>query len=171
MGSVNPAGPGQWFDEYAPALVLYARQWLDAAWAEDVVQEVFVRLMVQSVSPTHVKAWLFRAVRNEAVSRFRSLKRRESREDQRGREQPLWFQPQPGDRLDAQTAQSLLQSLPEDQREPVVLRIWGDLTLQEIADVLDLPLSTVYARYRSAMATLRQKMDSSMTGLSLPANR
>ena len=165
MGSVNPAELGHWFDEHAPALVLYARQWLDAAWAEDVVQEVFIRLMAQGVKPTHVKAWLFRAVRNEAVSRFRSLKRRESREDRHGREQPLWFQPQPGDRMDAQTAQNMLQSLPDDQREPVVLRIWGDLTLQEIADVLDLPLSTVYARYRSAMSTLRQKMDAGVSEL------
>ena len=48
MPSIDPAKMGSWFDAYAGRLVLYARQWLEAQWAEDVVQDVFIRLMAQS---------------------------------------------------------------------------------------------------------------------------
>jgi len=76
MGSIDPAGLSGWFDAYGRALVLYARQWLTVEPAEDVVQEVFVRLLSQRRAPVNVKSWLFRSVRNAAVSRLRSEHRR-----------------------------------------------------------------------------------------------
>ena len=57
---IDPATLGGWFDAYGAALVLYARQWLDRGAAEDVVQDVFVRLMAQpgGQRPAHLRAWL-----------------------------------------------------------------------------------------------------------------
>ena len=79
MPSIDPAKLGSWFDAYAGRLVLYARQWLEAQWAEDVVQDVFIRLMAQSREPDNVKSWLFAAVRNAAISAFRSESARRNR--------------------------------------------------------------------------------------------
>jgi RNA polymerase sigma-70 factor (ECF subfamily) len=69
-------------NRHAAALVLYARQWLDRQSAEDVVQEVFVRLMSQPgrETPANVRAWLFHATRNAAIGTARSLWRRGRRE-------------------------------------------------------------------------------------------
>ena len=39
MSEIDPEQFSRWFDEYGRVLVLYGRQWLDAAAAEDVVQE------------------------------------------------------------------------------------------------------------------------------------
>ena len=49
--SIDPAKIGRWFDNYTAGLLLYARQWLEASQAEDVVQEVFVRLIAQTKEP------------------------------------------------------------------------------------------------------------------------
>jgi RNA polymerase sigma factor (sigma-70 family) len=90
MPSIDPAKMGSWFDAYAGRLVLYARQWLEAQWAEDVVQDVFIRLMAQSREPDNVKSWLFAAVRNAAISAFRSESSRRNRERKVASESQDW---------------------------------------------------------------------------------
>lgn len=57
-----------------------------------------------------------------------------------------------------QLIQSALGRLPEAQREVLVLKIWGELTFDEIARELDIPLNTAASRYRYALAALRQEM-------------
>lgn len=66
----------QWFDSYAGPLVLYARQWLDAQQAEDAVQEAFIDLLRQRSAPPNVRAWLYRGVRQTALSAIRAAQRR-----------------------------------------------------------------------------------------------
>ena len=56
MAVSNLATVGRWFDAYAAGLVLYARQWLDAGLAEDVVQGVFVRLLSGCETPASPRA-------------------------------------------------------------------------------------------------------------------
>ena len=48
-----------------------------------------------------------------------------------------------------------MRDLPEEQREVVVLRIWGEMTLAEVALVLDVPENTVASRYRYALNRMR----------------
>src|ERR1041384_1252304 len=129
MPQIDPAKLGSWFDAYAGRLVLYARQWWEAQWAEDVVQDVFIRLMAQLREPDNVKSWLFTAVRNAAISAFRSESARRNREQKVAGEGREWFESQPADLLDAAAAESALSKLPAREREVIVLRIWGQLTL------------------------------------------
>jgi RNA polymerase sigma-70 factor (ECF subfamily) len=51
--------------------------------------------------------------------------------------------------------ESALRRLPEEQREVIVLRVWGQLSFQEIADALEAPPNTVASRYRYGLAKLR----------------
>jgi RNA polymerase sigma-70 factor (ECF subfamily) len=44
-------------------------------------------------------------------------------------------------------------------REVVVLRIWGDLTFAEIAEIMQLGVSTVHDRYQSALGQLRSALE------------
>jgi RNA polymerase sigma-70 factor (ECF subfamily) len=52
-----------------------------------------------------------------------------------------------------------LRELPPEQREVVVLRIWGEMTLAEVAAVLDVPANTVASRYRYALDRLRKVLN------------
>ena len=148
------------FDAHASRLVLYARQWLDGAAAEDVVQEVFISLAGLSRAPDEVRAWLFRAVRNTAISELRSRQRRRAREQAATEAPSPRFMPHPDDRLDADAAERALAGLPVQQREIVVLRIWGELSYQEIAALIGRPLTSVFVEYRDALASLKQMLES-----------
>src|SRR5436309_15644873 len=91
------------FEAHGPALLLYARQWVDAAAAEDVVQRVFVRLLASGRLPADARTWLFRCVRNEAISAWRTDQRRGRRErtvaSADGEAGAAWFVPRPEDRI------------------------------------------------------------------------
>ena len=168
MPPIDPAKLGSWFDAYAGRLVLYARQWLEAQWAEDVVQDVFIRLMAQGREPENVKSWLFTSVRNAAISSYRSESSRRTRERKVAGESNEWFESHPAELLDAAAAESALTKLPAQQREVIVLRIWGQLTLAEISQIVEMPLSSVHDCYRSGIAALRHTLESTCRNTNNP---
>ena len=51
-----------------------------------------------------------------------------------------------------------LGALPEDQRQVVILHMWGELTFLQIGDLLGVSSSTVASRYRYALGKLRDSM-------------
>jgi RNA polymerase sigma-70 factor (ECF subfamily) len=153
-------GPGvlaRLVDEHAAALVLYARQWCDAP--EDVVQEAFVKLAGQRQAPDHVLPWLFRVVRNGALSAARAARRRRRYETLAATRAPAWFLPSPGARLDAEVAAAALQALSPDQRETVVAHLWGGLTFEQIGELTGSSSSTAHRRYLTALAALRERLE------------
>lgn len=161
MAPIDPTTLGTWFDAYAARLVLYARQWLAPGDAEDAVQEAFVNLLGQRRAPENVKAWLFTAVRNASVTSLRAHLRRRRRERARAAEREAWFEPRPDELIDAQAAQDALEFMPDDQREVVTLRIWGQMTLREISDIADTSPATALRRYRRGLAALRAHLEAS----------
>ena len=54
---------------------------------------------------------------------------------------------------------SALRGLPAEQRETLLMRFVDDMTLQEIADALNIPLGTVKSRLHHALKTLRENED------------
>ena len=151
------------FRAHASALLLYARQWLEPTAAEDVVQEVFVRLLAGRRMPDEPRTWLFRCVRNAAISAWRSRRRRDMREQSSA--SAAWFVARPEDRIDAKAAQEALTKLAPGQREIVTLRIWSGLTLAEIGDVTGLPTSTIHDQYRAALKEMREQLERSCRNL------
>ncbi len=144
-------------DEHAAALVLYARQWCDAP--EDVVQEAFVKLAGQRQPPDRVLPWLYRVVRNGALSAARAARRRKRHESEAASRAAEWFVPSPAARLDAETAAAALRALPPEQRETVVAHLWGGLTFEQIAELTGVSSSTAHRRYLTALAALRDKLE------------
>jgi RNA polymerase sigma factor (sigma-70 family) len=141
---------------YARPLVLYARQWCDDP--EDVVQEAFLKLACQAAMPTRPVAWLFATVRRHALSAARSARRRRRREARVAWHGEPWFEQAEGDALDAVAATEALQSLPADQREIVVARLWGELSFEEIAEITGCSVSTAHRRYRAGLAELGRRL-------------
>jgi RNA polymerase sigma-70 factor (ECF subfamily) len=146
---------GRLFDEHAAGLVLYARQWCDEP--EDVVQEAFARLAGQRRVPERVVPWLYRVVRNGAVSASRRARRRRRREE-RVSSGEAWFAAA-DDRIDAVAATRLLAGLDPEVREILVARVWGGLTFEEIARLQGCPLTTAFRRYRAGLARLQERLE------------
>ena len=153
----------KWFERYGPRLLLCARQWTcSLADAEDVVQEAFVRFWKhQRGLGGEPLPLLLTSVRRAACDRARGATRRTAREEQVAGDEPdggALFEPlREGD--DRRTEiEAALRGLPFEQREVLVLKIWGELTFEEIACQLDIPANTAASRYRYALAGLRKKL-------------
>src|SRR4051812_36680865 len=94
MVAMDPAELAHWFETLAPGLVLYARQFLGQSGpAEDVVQEVFLRLAAQRQAPPQVKPWLLLAVRRASLDSLKQSRRRAARHLVAGRQRPLFELP------------------------------------------------------------------------------
>jgi RNA polymerase sigma-70 factor (ECF subfamily) len=138
---------------HAAALVLFARQWCDSP--EDVVQETFCKLVRLRTPPADPAAWLFRAVRNAAIDAGRVTRRRARREQSAARPEQ-WFTEAEVDGLDAAVA--ALESLPPEQREVIVARLWGGLTLEQAAAAAGCSVSTAHRRYEAGIQALRERL-------------
>jgi RNA polymerase sigma-70 factor (ECF subfamily) len=139
--------------DHAAALVLFARQW--CACPEDVVQEAFCKLVRVRTPPADPAAWLFRAVRNAAIDAGRVARRRARREQSAARPEQ-WFADPEADGVDAAVA--ALAALPAGQREVIVARLWGRLTLEQAAAAAGCSVSTAHRRYEAGIQALRERL-------------
>ncbi len=145
------------YEENGAALVLYAAQFVSSrALAEDVVHDSFVKLISQRRLRQHPnpRALVFQSVRWTALDYVRQEQRRRDREDQ-----AEWFdQGEPeSDKEFISLVTGLLEKLPSEQREVVVLHIWGKLSFREIGEQLEISSNTAASRYRYAMNKLKEE--------------
>lgn len=142
-------------DTHAASLVLFARQWCTAP--EDVVQDAFCKLVVQKVAPSDQVAWLYRVVRNGAIDAAKLARRRQKRESAVARPVP-WFEEMSVDGLDIDAAVAALETLPCEQREVIVARLWGGMTLEEVGAVVGCSVSSAHRRFAAGIAALRERL-------------
>ena len=147
-----------WFAEHGARLRLIARQWTRCdADADDVLQEAFVRFWRhQRHLPGDPNALVVTSIRRAALDHHRRRDRRTLREQAVAADADLVgdFEPEADPRL-AALARSL-PALPPEQREVVVLKVWGDLTFEQIGAQLDISPNTAASRWRYAMEALRR---------------
>lgn len=145
------------YEDLGPALVLYARSFTgDGAAAEDVVQNVFTKLLEGRVpAPAEPRPYLYRAVRNTALN----ARRDESRRRPWPEEEPA-FESAPGREDEREAMELALEALPPGQRAVVVLKVWGELTFEEIAAAEGVSLNTAASRYRYGMEKLKERLAS-----------
>src|SRR5947207_1940054 len=147
------------FSEVAPGLLLFARQWVQsAADAEDIVQEAFVKFWRRNHKIAN-RPLLYAAVRSIALDVIRRDRRRARREASVFAEAEPAIDPQFELEDDTQSAlAAAVDSLPHDQREVLVLKIWNELTFSEIARALGISQNTAASRYRYALANLKKSL-------------
>lgn len=139
----------------------------DAHIAEDMVQEIFLRIWRKPESYTATRGkfatWLTSVTRNRAVDEVRSRNRRYRHEtaspEEQERELPGPETDEPGLRAELSDQRRLIRTalaqLPPEQRQTIELAYFGGLTQQEIAEQLNQPLGTVKTRIRLGMQKLR----------------
>ena len=153
-----------WFENYGPKLLLCARQWTRSlADAEDVVQDGFVRYWRhQRQLPGDPQGLLILSERRAAIDLARRDNRRLLREEKVGNiaeDNESFFEAQPND--DAarrQEIESALRRLPPEQREVLSLKIWNELTFEDIGGTLGISPNTAASRYRYALVALRKEI-------------
>src|SRR5271169_5737002 len=163
----NATGQTMWhrmLHRCGDGLFLYARQLCrNDADAADVVQEAFLRVWRKhannGVTEPDLPALCDAAVRYAVLDRQRQAARRWRRETEAGEswyEQPPLFQSSLEQAEDRARLEAAIEGLPVEQREVLTLKIWGELTFQQIATVTDESPNTIASRYRLALAALRQ---------------
>lgn len=140
------------YEQHGRVMLAYAIGLVrDRAVAEDLVHQVFLRLLRGGIDITDSPlAYLCRAVRNAALNHQR----------QRHREIDLaavehWLESPPGQEEVGRSLERAVAELPPEQRDVVVLRIWGDMTFDEIATVLEMSPNTAASRYRYGLLKLK----------------
>ena len=140
------------YEEHGRALLAYACALLrDPSAAEDVLHQVFLNLLKGRAAMNGQPApYLFRAVRNVALNHIRG----QSREVEIG-DRAVWLESPDGSAETSVALQSALRALPGEQREMVVLKVWGQLTFEEAASVIGISPNTAASRYRYGLEKLR----------------
>jgi len=148
-----------WLEQHGPALVLFARQWVASrADAEDVVQEAFIRFWRSRQRVAEPAAYLYACVKHCALDWERSRKRKSRREEATARpEAETLFAGGPLEQDERRAViESALRELPDNQREVLVMKIWGGLSFPQIAAGLQISADTAASRYRYALAKLHK---------------
>lgn len=129
--------------------------------SEDAVHEAFVRLSEGRGAPEgDGVAYVFSSVRNAAIDQVR--RRRSEKENPAS----LYNGHAPSPEVSALAAERdralrlAVDGLPLEQQEAVVLRVYADLSFEQIAEVCGAPLPTVFARYQRALEKLRDRLGS-----------
>jgi RNA polymerase sigma-70 factor, ECF subfamily len=149
-----------WLDQHIATLILLARQWVSShADAEDVVQEAFIRFWRSRHRVSDPAAYFYACVKHVALDWQRNRRRRSRREEAAARSEPATFFAGPLEQSERRVAiEAALRSLPESQREVLVMKIWGGLSFLQIAAALQISANTAKSRYRYALAKLGEQL-------------
>lgn len=156
----------QWLNEYAPKLLLFARQQARSEEdAQDLVQQALVEATQRSgnyLPPP--PALVFATIRRRAIDLARQEARRSNRELAAGESATEgWFDTSVEERERAKVIQDAMGKLPEIYREVITLKIWGELTFAEIGQTVGIPANTAASRYRYGVEELRKMTKAVLT--------
>ncbi|HXD19120.1 MAG TPA: sigma-70 family RNA polymerase sigma factor [Vicinamibacterales bacterium] len=144
---------------HRPLFDFLARMTGNAAVAEDLVQDVFVRVLKYRATwrdEGRFETWLFRIARNARADYFRSRTLDEPIDEAAGHAShaPLAIDTLARDREVARLQRALML-LREDKRELIVLARYRGMKLEAIADLLGVEVGTVKVRMHRAVKDLR----------------
>lgn len=140
------------YERHSRGLFAYACSFVSSfASAEDALHQVFERILRGDLEiEGELVPYLYRAVRNVTLNQIRNRSREVNLED-------TWLDSPSGMEQTGLELQSALQELPEEQREVIVLHMWGGLSFEEAATALGISPNTAASRYRYGLSKLREQ--------------
>ncbi|WP_152267741.1 RNA polymerase sigma factor [Agriterribacter humi] len=145
--------------------------------AEDIFQDVFIRVIDTIRSGRYTEEgkflpWAMRIAHNLCVDHFRKVKRTPAIKtgDDRDIFEVINFSEDGVDRRMMQRqshdrVREMLDRLPEDQREVIILRHYAELSFKEIATLTDCSINTALGRMRYGLINLRKMMQEKQIAL------
>jgi RNA polymerase sigma-70 factor (ECF subfamily) len=152
------------YDEHAQALFAFLLNLTrHEADTRDLLQELFVKLARNPALLNGVRnerAFLIRLAHNLAIDAIRRRAARECHHDQFAVDTANVFAPSENPDTGAfrQALAAALGELPPDQRAVIHLKLWEDLTFDQIASILEIPPNTAASRYRYGLDKLRDRL-------------
>jgi RNA polymerase sigma factor (sigma-70 family) len=156
------------YERYSPLVYGLARRvTASTAHAEEITQEVFVYLWQNpdrfDAERGTLRAFLGAVTHRRAVDEVRRNTRRTAREDRVGTDATGLELLEIGDDLErSQTAERVraaVSSLPDQQREAVMLAYFGGCTFRQVAERLGIPEGTAKSRLRLGLSKLAVLLD------------
>ena len=155
--------------EYSPAIAAFLKA-RGSREAEDLTSEVFLALFDQLPNfiggEPQFRSFMFSIAYRRLVDELRTRSRRGETEQWSPETDPRATpsaEDAAAERRGDADALALLDGLPTDQRDVMVLRIIGDLTIDQIAEVLGKRQGAVKALQRRALTALRKKVSPGRT--------
>ena len=151
---------------YTSILFLVKDQYL----AEDIFQDVLIKIIDTIRGGRYTEEgkflpWAMRIAHNLCVDHFRKVKRTPSikTSDDRDIFEVINFTEEGADekmmkRQSHEKVRQMLDLLPEDQREVIILRHYADLSFKEIASLTNCSINTALGRMRYGLINLRKMM-------------
>ena len=136
--------------------------------AEDLFQETFIKVIKTFKSGKYNEEgkflpWVVRIARNLAIDHFRKSKRMPKITSQDGEDIFRTIEIGENNREDEyiqnqrdNTVRQIINMLPPEQKEVLVLRHYGDLSFKEIADLTGVSINTALGRMRYALNNMRK---------------
>jgi RNA polymerase sigma-70 factor (ECF subfamily) len=161
----QPDALSRMYDQYSTMVYSVAMRVLrDSAAAEDVMQEVFLKLWQQPETFADHRGslcgWLAVVTRNRAIDRIRGTRRFENVDDLQ-----LANTVEMGTEADRNImvakVRVVLETMPPDQRRTIEMAFFEGQTHTEIAAQTGQPLGTVKTRIRSALIAIRKALEAS----------
>jgi len=166
LASGNDSALGPLYRRYVPTVFKLASQSLGRDAAEDIVQEVFayVSKSAKTFNPARgpVRPWIVQIARSRVLNELRRRRRKpesgEERDASAVHEQPdgaspadqvLW------EKHRRSAIRKAIGSLAHSQRQALSLAFFEDLTHEQVADALKVPLGTTKTRIRAGIRRLR----------------
>ena len=154
------------YRRHAGAVFALSRRLLiDASLAEEIVQEVFLRLWNNPEKFDHergsLRSYLLAQCHGRSVDLLRSETSRRNREERdlrRTAEAGYDLEHEVVDLHVGERVKEALTTLPEPEREAIALAYFGGHTYREVADLLDEPEGTVKSRIRTGLQRLRRDL-------------
>jgi RNA polymerase sigma-70 factor, ECF subfamily len=162
----RPEALGPLHARYAALIYRVAARSLDNPAADEISQEVFLAVWRHAASfdPTRgtFRAWVLQITRSRVLNELRRRSRRPraaSQSDNLGGDHLTDPGPDPAESVWREHRRAVVreavQALPPPQREALSLAFLEDLTNEQVADFLNLPLGTTKSRIRSGLRALR----------------
>jgi RNA polymerase sigma-70 factor (ECF subfamily) len=156
---------GDWIrralERHRDPLLRFAAGLVGPSQAPDVVQDTFVALCKaeRKEIEDRLAPWLFHVCKNRAIDLLREQKRLEPMNDDETEESP---ESGPASRAERRQSlgrmESVVQELPKNQREALLLKFAAGLSYKEIAEVMNLTVSNVGFILHTAIKSVRERL-------------
>jgi RNA polymerase sigma factor (sigma-70 family) len=140
----------------------------DRALAEDIFQDAFVKVINTLRRGNYQEEgkflqWVIRIARNLVIDHFRKLSKLPVISDSEGNDVFSYISIADENREDEimreqshDRVRQLIQQLPEEQKEVLILRHYANLSFKEIADLTGVSINTALGRMRYALTNMRK---------------
>ena len=133
----------------------------DPALAEEAAQEAFIRAWqnLRRYNPRFAfRSWLYRIALNQATDVLRRRRETVALDDEMRAEDADSPEAMLERKERAEQVRQAVLGLPSASRAVLILREYEEMTYQEIADALDIPIGTVMSRLNYARQQVRQNL-------------